>query len=396
MFESLEKGTAMSNRRFLSSVCSFLGAILAFTALSFATSNVPAQETRRPRPLKCAYFVPSDCQPTPDRAERLFRVMKYVQDFYRSEMERNGFGSRSFGLEEETPGKLKLYEVYAPEPQAEYGRDSYWKVHKVVVDELKKQGVDAEKEVVVVFQLGLRWEGEKAIEVSPFVGIGWTDKGFAWFYDDPMLDSEKLSSKEPGGYYYGSCSVGEFNSHYIGGVAHELGHALTLPHDCETSVERATLGNALMGAGNHTFGNETRGEGNGTFLTKSEALRLSVVPAINGKAPEKRPNDVELVSLRPERISETSVRLSGKIKAESPVVGLIFYVDLDSKKSDYDAKTWVVEPTKDGDFEVELTEVAREPSELRVCAVRDCDSVRLAAIKFNPNGSDGDLKPLER
>ncbi len=369
---------------------------LAVATSTFFTFQTNAQEkSEHNRPLKCVYFVPSDCEPNPDRAARLFRVMTCVQDFYRREMDRNGFGAITFGLEEESPGELKLYEVRAPGKQADYGRDSAWAVRDVVAKELAKQGIDVGKEVVVIFQLGLRWEGEKAVEVGPFVGAGSVSYGVAWFYDDPMLDSDKLSSKEPGGYYNGACSVGEFNSHYIGGIAHELGHALTLPHDCELAAERPVFGNALMGAGNHTFGNDLRDEGQGAFLTYSEALRLSVVPAINGKAPARRPAVVKLTELKGTRVSEKAVRFSGKIDAKSDVFGLIFYEDLDSRRSDYDAKTWTVKPDENGAFEIELTEVAPEPSELRVCAVCDVDTVQLLKVAYTPDGSEGEFAPID-
>jgi len=368
-------------------------AVVLTSVFSFSTGA--AETSSADRPLKCVYFVPKDCMPCPNRAERLFRVMTCVQDFYRREMDRNGLGPISFGLEEDGPGKLKLYEVYAPSNQEDYGRDSAWVVRDVIAEELAKQGIDVNKEVIVVFQLGLRWEGEKAVEVGPFAGSGATTNGIAWCYDDPMLDSDKLSSKEPGGYYYGPCSIGKFNSHYIGGIAHELGHALTLPHDCELSTELATFGNALMGSGNHTFGQELRGEGKGSFLTYSEALRLSVVPAINGKKPEQRPVDVKLTELKGSRVSKNVIRFSGKIEADVPVLGLIFYNDLDSRGSDYDAKTWTVKPDRDGAFQIELTEVEPEPSEIRVCAVRDVDTILLFKAPYNPNGEAGEFDSIE-
>ena len=225
---------------------------------------------------------------------------------------------------------------------------------------------------------------------TPFYGAG-------TFYDDPLLDPEKLGSKEPGGYYGGrACTVGEFNSHYIGGVAHELGHALTLPHDCETSVERRELGAALMGGGNHTFGRERRGEGKGAFLTYSEALRLSVVPAINGLEPKRRAVDVSLVELHGRRVSTSAVEFSGRIESEQPPLALIFYEDRDARASDYDAKTWTTRPDAAGSFTVTLTEVASEPSELRVCAVRDVDTIMLLRASWNPDGSEREFEPFER
>ncbi len=323
------------------------------------------------------------------------RVMKYVQEFYRSEMNRNGFGPMTFELEEEAPGKLKLYEVRAPKPMREYGRESAWAVRAVVEDALKTSGIDVNKEVVVIFQQGLLWKDGVAEEVASFVGAGAPSHGTAWFYDDPMLDPENLASQEPGGYYHRPCSIGEFNTHYIGGIAHELGHALTLPHDCETDVEREQFGFALMGAGNHTMGRELRGEGKGAFLTYSEALRLSNVPAISGSTPQSRQMDVKLLELQAERVGKKAVTLSGKISTPRPVLGLIAYNDRDARASDYDAKTWCVRPDASGAFKLELTEVAPEPSELRLCVVRDIDSQLLFRVSYCPDGSPTEFSPIQ-
>ena len=375
--------------------------LLCLVAVAVVAALVVRADAGEPtgsaRPLKCVYFSPSDCEPNPDRAERLYRVMAYVQEFYRAEMERNGFGdSMTFGLETTEPGKLKLYEVNAPGKQEDYGRESFWEVRKICGEELAKQGIDVNKEVVAIFQQGLKWEDGKATEVGSFVGMGTPFYGAGTFYDDPMLDPEKLSSKEPGGYYHRPCSIGEFNSHYIGGIAHELGHALTLPHDCELATENRELGFALMGGGNHTFGRELRGEGKGAFLTYSEALRLSVVPAINGREPQRRDDAISLVDLTPSRVSENVVKFTGKLEAKVMPLALVFYEDRDARGSDYDAKTWTVQPKEDGSFELDLTEVAPEPSELRVAAVSDVGTTMLFRVSYNPNGKEGEFDPITR
>ena len=375
--------------------------LLCLVAVAVVAALVVRADAGEPtgsaRPLKCVYFSPSDCEPNPDRAERLYRVMAYVQEFYRSEMERNGFGdSTTFGLETTEPGKLKLYEVNAPGKLEDYGRESFWEVRKICGEELAKQGIDVNKEVVAIFQQGLKWEDGKATEVGSFVGMGTSFYGAGTFYDDPMLDPEKLSSKEPGGYYHRPCSIGEFNSHYIGGIAHELGHALTLPHDCELATENRELGSALMGGGNHVFGRELRGEGKGAFLTYSEALRLSVVPAISGREPQRRDDAISLVDLTPRRLSESAVKFVGKLEAKVMPLALIFYEDRDARASDYDAKTWTVQPKEDGAFELDLTEVAPEPSELRVAAVSDVGTTMLFRVSYNPNGKEGEFDPITR
>ncbi|MCF0234590.1 MAG: hypothetical protein HUK22_06380, partial [Thermoguttaceae bacterium] len=223
----------------------------AFLVFSLGVTSVFAQDAGNatqtpPRALKVVYFTPADVEPLPGRAERLYRVMERVQRFYRDEMRRNGFGDMTFGLETTAPGALKLYEVRGAKNQREYGRDDAYPIRAEIAAALAESGLDVNKEVLVIFERLLAWEGERAIEVGPYCGVGLPQWGAAWVYDDALLDADSLGDKSPGGFYGRPCSVGEFNSHYVGGVAHELGHALTLPHDCELRAE-AKLGRALMG-----------------------------------------------------------------------------------------------------------------------------------------------------
>ena len=80
---------------------------------------------------------------------------------------------------------------------------------------------------------------------------------------------------------YGHISVGRYNTIFMGGAAHELGHSLGLPHDKERR-RRAGPRHLLMGTGNRTYGEERRGEGRGSFLTLADALRLASHPMFSG------------------------------------------------------------------------------------------------------------------
>ena len=117
---------------------------------------------------------------------------------------------------------------------------------------LAKEKLDIDHETIVIFQLLLEWRGNKAVEIGPYVGGGGPRSGTAWVYDDAKLDARLLSSRKPGGYYAGPCSLGQFNTHYIGGVAHEFGHALGLPHDCEPNSD-LPRGAARLWAGEITL-----------------------------------------------------------------------------------------------------------------------------------------------
>src|SRR5262249_51645595 len=162
-------------------------------------------------------FIPSDRKPEPEYRDRLERLMTEVQHFYRAGMEQNGYGPMTFELDRDGNGALQIREVRGRGPMRDYGRNSSDKVGREGKEAWAKDGIDIDNETVVIFQLLLDWQGAKAVEIGPYVGGGGPRGGTAWVYDDAKLDPRLLSSREPGGYYvYGPCSLGQFNTHYIG------------------------------------------------------------------------------------------------------------------------------------------------------------------------------------
>lgn len=202
---------------------------LALTAALQIIGPVGLAVAEEPHPvLRIVYFIPTDRQPEPDYRDRLERVLAEVRRFYREGMERQGHGPLTFELDRDDAKALRVFEVRGKEPMRAYGRNAGGKVRDEVKAALAQQGIDIDRETVILFQLLLTWQGDRAIEIGPFVGGGDAAGGTAWVYDDAKLDTRLLSSKLPGGYYGGPCSLGQFNTHYIGGIAHELGHALPL------------------------------------------------------------------------------------------------------------------------------------------------------------------------
>ena len=321
----------------------------------------------RPPPIRVVYFVPSDVEPLSNRVERLDRTLEEVRRFYRDGMAAAGYGPVTFELERDSAGRLVLHEIRGRYPMEAYGRNDAAKVRREVAAALASRGIDADRELLLIVQVLLRWENGRAIEVGPYVGSGDGRFGTAHVYDDERLDAALLSSTEPGGWYGGRpCSIGRFNTHYIGGIAHELGHAFGLPHDCETEADRRTRGRSLMGGGNHTYGEERRGEGRGTFLSSISAMQLRFARPFAGDVPNA---DRTAVADVPEiRAAVTNERLviSGVVTGSPPVWGLAAWNDPAWISGDYDAVGWVARVAPDGRFTLEIGDLKPGRYELRL------------------------------
>ncbi len=294
-----------------------------------------------PRPvLRFAYFIPTDRTEAPHARERLTRIMQHIQDFYRIGMQQQGYGPCTFPLDTAPDGLLALHIVKGRFPAATYGRNDAARVRKEVKEALLREQLAIDGETIVIFQRLLDWEAGKAIEVGPFVGGGDPAGGTAYVYDDERLDTQLLISTAPGGYYGKPCSLGQFNTHYIGGTAHELGHALGLPHDCETPAERKRRGASLMGGGNHQYGKELRNEGRGAFLSAASALPLSRHPLFTGTRTKGETITASLTALRA-TATPTGFVLNGTVVCTQPLIGCTLFNDPEFPASDYDAIGWV-------------------------------------------------------
>ena len=365
----------------------------------FACSGVSAQDAPAAvRPvLRTVYFIPTDRQPEPDFRARLDRVMTEVQRFYRDGMERNGYGGMGFELDRDDAGALRIFEVNAKGPMRDYGRNDSGKVRREVKDALARQGLDIDREVIVIFQLLLVWQDGKAEEVGPYVGAGGASYGHgtAWVYDDAKLDAALLASKDPGGYYHGPCSLGQFNTHYIGGIAHELGHAFGLPHDCQSEADLAARGSSLMGNGNHTYGMNLRGQGNGTFLSAASALPLSVHPLFTGRTAQGPPPvSCRLAKLKA-AFADGAILLDGQMEGGGLPTGIVALNNLTDKPGDYHAVGWACPVGADGRFALALGELTPGNWHLRLRAYGPRGDFQSFEFRYavNPQGTP-DLTPF--
>jgi hypothetical protein len=303
------------------------------------------------RYLHLVCWTPSDREFPENDQVRLTRIMEHIQAFYESEMARYGMPNRTIRLKYEKK-QLLIHRVRGQHPTEHYKMESGSEIRKESLPVLKEAGIDADKETIFILCNLAEWDADKLSfkHKSPYYAGGSFRSGTAWQLDSPELDTRNLSKKQPmiQDGQYGRISLGKHNSIFIGGMAHELGHALGLPH-CTARPDESVKGEALMGSGNRTYGDELRREGKGTFLTLAHALRLASHPQFSGSV--KGLQDKATVELNELKIDnqEKAIHVSGIVKASPPVYAVVAYFD-PAGGSDYDATTATAIPDEQGRF----------------------------------------------
>lgn len=318
-------------KRLLSAFFSFA---LLGTASGISSAGVTVPDVLKDRialkktaqQLNVVYFLGSDTEPVPDYERRLSELLLYLQQFYGREMQRHGYGARSFGLDIKSPGRVNIIEYKAKNPAAHYPYENGggWKAAQEL-EKFFKANPDRKKSQHTLVIMPT-WNDEKNGPDNPggvpFYGMGRN----CFALDYPAFDIKHLGQKT---------REGQLLTKWYGGLAHELGHGLNLPHNHQTASDGKKYGTALMGAGNYTFGTSP------TFLTPASCALLdacevfSVTPA--QKFYEGRPE----VEIKDTAISfkGDQILISGSYKSPQTVKALNVYVQDPpyAVNQDYDA-----------------------------------------------------------
>lgn len=319
------------------------------------------QQEKERRVLRVCYWTPADRAPQPRHRERLTGVLRHIQNFYLREMAAWGFPGRTIQLDLGNDGLLKLHEVRGTLKSAECSETDSSDGRAIRSDCLRalreEAGIDGDKETLVIFCNLADWDPatRQIGHHSPYYASGNSQHGTAWQVDSVLLDAASLGVKDQHvqDRQYGRISLGKYNSIFVGGVCHELGHALGLPHCREDAAMRATRGKALMGSGNRTYGDELRGDGRGSFLTLTHALKLAAHPQFSGSVRQMgtglraKFSDWQLVP------NAAALRVSATVSGNLPVHAVLAYADPEGG-GDYDSANAVGVPDASGRFTLTL------------------------------------------
>jgi hypothetical protein len=347
-----------------------------------------ARKPGPPKTLHVVYYTPADREPEARYRERLEAIMEDIRAFYRQGMERTGFGPGTFDLDRDGQAKWILYFVKGRQPEASFGK---WEgrrgtgsvaagneVQKECEPTLKAAGISYDTETVLIFCNLAAWDA-KALTFrhhSPYFGDWNQTSGLCFAADTAILDTENIPKTKPilDDEEYGKMSMGKFNTIFIGGIAHELGHAFSLPHCGERRDERG-LGISIMGSGNHNYREERRGAGKGAFLTMASAMKLASRPAFSkwdldlALEPHLDTNVFHLSTSvsSPDRAGRKgTLRVDGTVRGSPPIYGVIAYFDC-ARDGGYQAPTATAVPDNQGRFAIEISDLAEsERGQLRL------------------------------
>lgn len=175
---------------------------------------VPIVNAELPFIVRTIFFQPIDAPAMPANIPQL---MTDVQNFYRDEMERHGYGSKTFRLEKDDTGDVVVHTIEGQHLAIHYLSNTYNQIKKELPFDFKRESLVGQNNIHVIFAAGLGNVDTR------FLGVGYP---FSQFHS-------------------GGNAVVAGNIATASLVAHELGHAFGLFHT-------GTIG-ALMGSGSDFF-----------------------------------------------------------------------------------------------------------------------------------------------
>ncbi len=328
---------------------------LTFIASLFLSS---ANATPRDR-LHVVYVTNQDRDPLPGYQDRIHRIMVDIQDFYRTEMARNGYGSKTFKLDPDKNRKVAIHRITLDWDFDSTQKFSPKEILPIIAEHLLEKGIDIKQEYIFVF-VNAYWKNDEAWEFdAAYTGKGNPVSGITWVVDHELLDPENIVPNQTTrindrGH---RATPGQFNVKMLGGTAHEFGHSLGLPHNKQSKEELKELGTALMGAGNYTYRQERLGKKkHGSFLTPAHTFILSLHPLFTGRVPTDLDVPDVFVNELEFKIKNEKLVVSGKVVPSAQVAGIVFYHDPlpTGVNKDYDAFSYLAKMHGHGNFTATL------------------------------------------
>lgn len=285
--------------------------------------------------LNVIYFIPGDNSVLPESHRRLSEILLNGQAFFKDWMEAYGFGSKSYKLMvDKEKGRVLITYIKGNKPAGFY---PYEGGGSKIIEEVNAYFNAHPSERKSDHYLIVTPVSDQDNPDVPFYGLG--RYCFALDYKDFDVKYLGENSKK-----------GRDATKYIGGLLHELGHGLNLPHNKQrvSDENNSTRGTSLMGSGNYTYGSSP------TFLTEASCAILNNCQIISS-FPGVFYGDVHLqLDSIHVAFEDGNIRLKGKISSDIPAKHVCVYNDPATDDADYDAVSWAAPIHSNNVFEIKM------------------------------------------
>lgn len=292
--------------------------------LKASSATITNEWRENPYKLNVIYFVPNDVDSIPNFRKRISRILLDAQEMFATNMNREGFGRKSFGLDLTNDTLINIHYIAGKFGKSTYPYSGGSGAVKSEVDTYFAQNPTAKKSEHNLIIIPTYNTDPANPGGPPFYGTGTT----CYALDYINLDAKNLGI---GG------DIGWKTTVWIGGMIHELGHGLNASHNRMNKTLAPTLGTALMGSGNSTYGISTTSLTATTAATFNNSQVFSTVTRNDwyGAA------SAEITSLS-SSYSNNKIIISGKFTTTKPVNDIVVWHDREpfGGNNDYDAVQW--------------------------------------------------------
>ncbi|MGV6944504.1 discoidin domain-containing protein [Sphingobacterium kyonggiense] len=281
---------------------------------------------KNPYKLNVFYFVPNDVDTFANFKNRLSQILLRGQKEFADDMEKDGYGRKSFGLNLINDKTVNV--IYL---KGKFGKEKYMYEGggpniKAEVDAYLEQNPGDKKSVhhliiVPAYDLSDPYKPSG----PPYYGSG----TYCYALDFQYLDVNYLGT---------SGARGNSATVFIGGLLHELGHGLNASHDKMIKSMVPSRGTSLMSDGNYTYGKSL------TTLSRSSTATFNSSQAFSTETRSDWyttvNNEITELSVKYEN---GSIVIDGKFQSSKKVNDIIVWNDpapFGAANTDYDAISW--------------------------------------------------------
>lgn len=276
--------------------------------------------------LNVIYFVPNNVSPVDEYHQRLSGMLLYIQDYYKKWMAHWGFEDKTFGLLKDIDEeRIKITRINAGHPVSAYPNEGGgYTIRNEIREYFSHPDREPDSKHYLVFVPEPKTEPEGGL---PFYGIG------RWGF---VIDKGQTGTKaETEG----------------GGFAHELGHALNLPHNAHMKSQKDQIGTALMSNGNVIW--NRREDATHTSLTEPSAEILNLSQAFSRKHSSFYDNIKVSLKASRGKYENGNIVIAGKFRDNVHAEKAVVLLDPEGR-STYDQMGWTTSIIDTDSFHVNV------------------------------------------